>query len=47
MLNDRIEVGVPAPDISLRGKGDEAIALRDLWTSAERGIVLGFLRHYG
>ena len=40
-------IGQPAPDVTLRDEHDEALALRDLWLRAERGIVLSFLRHYG
>jgi len=43
----KISVDSPAPDITLHGECDEAIALSDLWVDAERGIVLSFLRHYG
>ena len=43
----KISVDSPAPDITLHGECDEAIALSDLWFDAERGIVLSFLRHYG
>lgn len=40
-------LGQPAPDVVLEGERDEPVPLSDLWVGAERGIVLGFLRHYG
>jgi hypothetical protein len=41
------KLGSPAPNVTLAGERDEPVALSALWTSAERGIVLSFLRHYG
>ena len=42
-----IEPGSKALEVTLQGECGEDLALHDLWTGAERGIVLSFLRHYG
>ena len=47
MSRPTLESGKPAPNVTFQGEHDEPIALSDLCASAERAIVLGFLRHYG
>jgi len=33
--------------VSFEGEQGQAVMIAELWTGAERGIVLSFLRHYG
>lgn len=47
MPDTSIRIGSSAPDVTLQGERDEPKALGALWSCAEQGIVLGFLRHYG
>lgn len=47
MSDQTAKPGSLAPDVSLEGERDQPVSLSALWTAAERGIVLSFLRHYG
>ena len=47
MAKQVLDLGSAAPEVTLEGRRDEVVALSDQWAGAERGIVLGFLRHYG
>lgn len=42
-----IEVGKQAPDVALPADGGSPVHLSTLWRSANRGLVLVFLRHFG
>jgi peroxiredoxin len=41
------EIGEPAPEASVHTIDASEIALSSLWSTAERGLALVFLRHYG
>jgi peroxiredoxin len=40
-------VGDLAPDITIQGFDGRSVALSSLWSGAERGLALVFLRHFG
>ena len=39
--------GASAPAVSFEGEQGQAVMISELWASAQHGIVLSFLRHYG
>jgi peroxiredoxin len=43
--NKAIEVGQPAPDVTLRNQDDAPVTLSSFWT--QRPTALVFVRHFG
>ena len=41
------DVGEPAPNASVQTLNGDAVDLSTLWSGADRGLALVFLRHYG